>query len=192
MKNTIKLFLALAALMLSACRGGARELTVMTHDSFAASEAVVQAFETQYDVKVKFLSAGDAGAALNKAILSKDKPMADVFYGVDNTFLSRALDESIFLAYDSPLLTKIPGQFQLDAQNRALPVDYGDVCLNYDKAYSLEKGSHPRSRSKIYSSRIIKACWWWRIPPPPRQDWYSCWLPSGTSAQTNTWTSGKG
>jgi thiamine transport system substrate-binding protein len=135
--------LMLAAFMLSACRGGERELTVMTHDSFAASEAVIQAFETQYDVKVKFLSAGDTGAALNKAILSKDTRLADVFYGVDNTFLSRALDEGIFEAYDSPLLAKIPAAFQLDAQNRALPVDYGDVCLNYDKVYFTEKGIPP-------------------------------------------------
>ena len=135
--------LVLAALVLSACRGGARELTVMTHDSFAVSEQVVQAFETQYSVKVKFLSAGDAGAALNKAILSKDNPLADVLYGVDNTFLSRALDEGIFQAYDSPLLAKIPAQFQVDAQNRALPVDYGDVCLNYDKVYFAAKGITP-------------------------------------------------
>jgi thiamine transport system substrate-binding protein len=143
MKKSIILFLALAAFMLSACRRGERELTVMTHDSFAASEAVIQAFETQNDVKVKFLSSGDAGSALNKAILSKDKPLADVFYGVDNTFLSRALDEGIFQAYDSPLLAKIPTEFQLDAQKRALPVDYGDVCLNYDKVYFAKKGITP-------------------------------------------------
>jgi thiamine transport system substrate-binding protein len=135
--------LALAALALTACRSQANELTVMTHDSFAASEAVVQAFETKYNVKVKFLSAGDAGAALNKAILSKDAPLADVFYGVDNTFLSRALDEGIFQAYESPLLASIPASFQLDPQKRALPVDYGDVCLNYDKAYFASKSITP-------------------------------------------------
>ena len=70
-----------------------RTLTVMTHDSFAVSEAVVAKFETQNNVKVQFLKSGDTGTALNKAILAKDKPLADVFYGVDNTFLSRALDE---------------------------------------------------------------------------------------------------
>jgi thiamine transport system substrate-binding protein len=143
MKKIPLFTLVLAAFLLSACRGGERKLAVMTHDSFAASEAVIQAFETQNDVKVKFLSAGDAGSALNKAILSKDTPLADVFYGVDNTFLSRALDEGIFQAYDSPLLAKIPAEFQLDAQKRALPVDYGDVCLNYDKVYFAKKGMAP-------------------------------------------------
>jgi hypothetical protein len=40
---------------------------------------------------VQLLTLGDAGAALNKIILSKDAPLADLFFGVDNTFLSRAL-----------------------------------------------------------------------------------------------------
>jgi thiamine transport system substrate-binding protein len=143
MKKIALLMLMLSAIFLTACRGGTRGLTVMTHDSFAASDTVIQTFETQYNVKVKFLAAGDAGEALNKAILSKDNPLADVFYGVDNTFLSRALDEGIFQAYDSPLLANIPVEFQLDAQKRALPVDYGDVCLNYDKVYFAKQGITP-------------------------------------------------
>jgi thiamine transport system substrate-binding protein len=81
------------------------------------------------------LKSGDAGAALNKAILTKDAPLADVFYGVDNTFLSRALASGIYEPYASPALAQIPNQFKLDPQNRALPVDYSDVCITYDKAY---------------------------------------------------------
>ncbi|MCS6908636.1 MAG: thiamine ABC transporter substrate-binding protein [Anaerolineales bacterium] len=118
-------------------------LTVMTHDSFAASEGVIAAFESQYGVKVQFLKAGDVGSALNKAILAKGNPLGDVFYGVDNTFLSRALREEIFEPYDSPLLKEIPADFLLDPQKRALPVDYGDVCLNYDRAYFAERGLQP-------------------------------------------------
>ena len=54
---------------------------------------------------------------------------------MDNTFLSRALAEDIFQPYNSPLLADIPDQYKLDSQNRALPVDWGDVCLNYDMLY---------------------------------------------------------
>jgi thiamine transport system substrate-binding protein len=115
----------------------------MTHDSFAMSENVLAAFEAENQVKVQFIKSGDVGTALNKAILSKDNPLADVFYGVDNTFLSRALSEGIFEAYNSPLLAGIPDEFKLDAQNRALPVDYGDVCLNYDKAYFAKNNLQP-------------------------------------------------
>ena len=60
-------------------------------------------------------------------------------YGVDNTFLSRALDEDIFNSYQSPMLAKIPDNFKLDPSNRAIPVDYGDVCLNYDRNFFIDK-----------------------------------------------------
>jgi len=135
MKRIAFLLLAIALILGACAPKGPAELTVMTHDSFAASEEVVQAFEQANNVKVTFLASGDTGAALNKAILSKDAPLADVFYGVDNTFLSRALEADIFEAYQSPALENIPSAFQLDATNRLLPVDYGDVCINYDKTY---------------------------------------------------------
>jgi thiamine transport system substrate-binding protein len=135
MKRLMFLLLSFT-LALSACAPkGPTELTVMTHDSFAVSQDVIQAFEQANNVKVTFLASGDAGAALNKAILTKDAPLADVFYGVDNTFLSRALNADIFETYQSPALAKISAAFQLDPSHRLSPVDYGDVCINYDKAY---------------------------------------------------------
>jgi thiamine transport system substrate-binding protein len=136
MKHNILLIFILTGALLSACASkGSTPLTIMTHDSFSASEALITAFEQANQVKLIFLKSGDAGAALNKAILSKEAPLADVFYGVDNTFLARALAAGIYTAYPSPLLAKIPAGFQLDPQDYALPVDYGDICINYDKAY---------------------------------------------------------
>lgn len=141
----------LGVLLLAACKPAVKPadngdgavpqvLTVMTHDSFSVSESVISEFETQNNAKVSFVQSGDAGQLLNRAILSKDAPMADVLYGVDNAFLSRALAEDIFLPYDSPMLEQIPVKFKLDSLNRALPVDYGDICINYDKAFFAEKG----------------------------------------------------
>ncbi len=118
---------------------GAAVLTVMTHDSFAVSEDLVKQFETENNVKVSFVKSGDTGAALNRAILSKENPLADVFYGVDSTFLSRALEADIFEPYESPLLTKISSEYRLDDSSRALPVDFGDVCINYDIQYFTDK-----------------------------------------------------
>jgi thiamine transport system substrate-binding protein len=130
------ILLLLVALALSACQRVPIQLRLMTHDSFAASEEVISQFEAQNSVyTVQIIESGDAGSALNKAILSKGNPIADVFYGVDNTLLSRALDEGIFDSYNSPALVDIPDIYKLDPENRALPVDYGDVCLNYDKIY---------------------------------------------------------
>jgi thiamine transport system substrate-binding protein len=118
-------------------------LTVMTHDSFSISASVLAEFESTHNAKVQFIKAGDAGTMLNKAILAKGNPLADVLYGVDNTYLSRALQEGIFEPYASPLLAEIPERVRLDPENRALPIDFGDVCLNYDKAYFAERRLAP-------------------------------------------------
>jgi thiamine transport system substrate-binding protein len=141
----MKRIVLLIILLLAACSpqtetpAGPQTITVMTHDSFAVSEEVVKAFEDAHNAKVLFLQSGDAGAVLNKAVLTKDAPLADVLFGVDNTFLSRALEADIFEAYESPALQGLPDTFKLDPSNRALPVDYGDVCINYDKAYFADK-----------------------------------------------------
>lgn len=113
-------------------------IILMSHDSFAISEETLAIFEEEQGVAVELLPAGDAGSALNQAILAKDAPLADVFYGVDSTFLGRALEANIFEAYESPLLAQIPDGLELDNQNRLLPMNYGDVCLNYDKAWFAE------------------------------------------------------
>jgi thiamine transport system substrate-binding protein len=136
MKRILSVLLPIFFLAACATKpSGPQTLTVMTHDSFAATDTVIKAFEDANHAKVTFLKSGDAGAALNKAILSKQAPLADVFYGVDNTFLSRALSADIYESYNSPALKAIPNEFQLDPTHRALPVDYGDVCINYDKGY---------------------------------------------------------
>ena len=137
----ITFYFLLLTLLLSACSPKPAEpqtITVMTHDSFAIGEDVIKAFEAENNAKVSFIQSGDAGAMLNQAVLTKNAPIADVLFGVDNTFLSRALESDIFEAYQSSELTNIADEFKLDPSNRALPVDYGDVCINYDKAYFTE------------------------------------------------------
>jgi len=116
-------------------RSAVREITVMTHDSFSVSKQVVEIFEQQNSAKIIFLKSGDAGEAINKAILSKNNPLADLFYGVDNTFLNRAIKADIFISYPSAMLKEIDDTLKLDSENRLLPVDFGDVCLNYDKQW---------------------------------------------------------
>ena len=73
-------------------------ITLVTHDSFDVSEAVLSPFTDETGITVELLPSGDAGSMLNQAILTKDAPQGDVLFGIDNTFLSRALDEDLFVA----------------------------------------------------------------------------------------------
>ncbi len=145
MKKTILIGLALAMAACTAApaatptASGPRTLRVMTHDSFALSEDVLNTFEEAQQATVEVLKSGDAGSLVNKAILAGETPLAAVLYGVDNAFLSRALDNELFEPYVPLALTGVPAEFQLDKTGHAAPVDYGDVCLNYDKAYFVER-----------------------------------------------------
>lgn len=146
-----KIICLLGLLLLAGC--GSQEpatLRLMTHDSFAISEAVIQQFEEEHNVTVEVLPSGDAGAMLNQAILSQDDPLADLLFGVDNTFMSRALSADLFEVYESPALANVPDALELDDTHHLTPVDYGDVCLNYDKAWFAENGvSVPQSLREL-------------------------------------------
>jgi len=115
--------------------GRGATITLLTHDSFAVSKPVLAAFEQQSGITVKVLHAGDAGKMVNEAILTKDKPLGDVLFGVDNTLLTRALQAGIFDPYKPAALANVPATYQLDTKDRAVPIDYGHVCVNYDKAW---------------------------------------------------------
>ena len=110
-------------------------LRLLTHDSFNVSTEVMEAFETESGINVEVLPSGDAGTTLNQAILTQDSPQGDLLFGVDTTFLSRALDEELFQPYSSPRLDAVDQAYQLDPDHRVTPIDVGDVCLNYDVAW---------------------------------------------------------
>ena len=121
-------------------------LTVMGHDSTVIPEHVVAEFEERYGARVSILLAGDAGSALNRAILALGNPLADVLYGVDNAFLSRALEEGVFERYEPPALANIAPELRLDGSGHATPIDFGDVCVNYDITYFDAAGLAPPQR----------------------------------------------
>jgi thiamine transport system substrate-binding protein len=121
-------------------------LTVMGHDSTVIPEHVVAEFEERYGARVSILLAGDAGTALNRAILAQGNPLADVLYGVDNAFLSRALEEGVFERYEPPALANIAPELRLDGSGHATPIDFGDVCVNYDITYFDAAGLAPPQR----------------------------------------------
>jgi len=106
-------------------------LTVLTHSSFSLPDALLARFEEQSGYTVTFTQPGDAGQLVNQLVLTKDSPLGDVVFGVDNTFASRANDAGVFAPYES-------GEAETDeslAAPNLTPIDLGDVCINADKAW---------------------------------------------------------
>ena len=139
----VVLLLVCTALVACDSSTDSRTVTLVTHDSFAVSKAELRAFEQAHNVRVKILKSGDAGSALNQVILTKGKPLGDAMFGVDNTFLARAVNSDVFEPYVPRDLGTVPARFRLDPTNELTPIDYADVCLNYDRASLADKGVSP-------------------------------------------------
>jgi thiamine transport system substrate-binding protein len=140
------LLLAGIALAASGCGGDGEQPTdvvLVTHDSFLVSAPVKQAFEQETGLRLKILQAGDAGEVVTKALLTAGNPQGDVLFGVDNNLLARALEGDLFEAYGSPGLESVDEKYVLDPDNRVTPIDHGEVCLNYDKAWFAENDVDP-------------------------------------------------
>lgn len=104
---------------------------LLTHDSFSVSDGLFDEFTLDTGIEVEVINGGDAGELVARAVLSADDPEGDVLFGVDNTFLQRALDAGIFEPHRSAGLASVPDELELDPDNRVTPIDYGDVCINY-------------------------------------------------------------
>jgi thiamine transport system substrate-binding protein len=156
----MRFFPALASLvalvLLAGCgsSGGAgddadpKTLVVATHDSWAMSKDVLAAFEKQTGITVKAQPQGDAGQLTNKLVLTKDSPLADGVYGIDNTFASRAVEEGVLSPYAAKGLPASAETFRLAGEDadQLTPVDYSDVCVNVDDAwFAKNKVAPPRT-----------------------------------------------
>jgi thiamine transport system substrate-binding protein len=110
------------------------KVVLATHDSWAAPKDLLKQFETANDYTVTVQTNGDAGELTNKLVLTKDSPIGDVVYGIDNTFATRALAAGVFAKYRSPAVTST--QYDIPGGAAYLtPIDWGDVCVNVDDAW---------------------------------------------------------
>ena len=144
--------LALAAVLaatLTACGGDdglstPESLTLVAYDSFTPSEGIFDEFTKETGIKVEVVTGGDAGELVAKAVLTAGKPEGDVLWGVDNTLMSRALEADVFVPHRSAHLDDLdPKARELVKDDLLTPVDTGDVCVNYDKAWFNDKGITP-------------------------------------------------
>jgi thiamine transport system substrate-binding protein len=117
-----------------------RNVTLLAYDSFVVTDAKFASFTKKTGIKVRVVAAGDTGEMVNKAILTKATPVADVLWGVDTTFLDRSLNENLFTPVAISTTDLDPALTSLVAGKPVVPVDFGDVCVNYDKAALAQRG----------------------------------------------------
>jgi thiamine transport system substrate-binding protein len=125
-------------------------LTLVTYDSFPDDAAdtslnsALDAFTAETGIGVKILVSGDAGTMASKAALSAGNPEGDVMWGIDNTLQSRVIDADVFEAFESTQLDHIiPELTALVPDHELTPVDFGDVCVNYDIAWFADHDLNP-------------------------------------------------
>lgn len=119
-----------------------RVVRVVTHDSFALTESLVEAFEQASGIDVEFIPGGDAGEMVNRAVLSTGNPDGDVLYGIDTTLLTRAIDADVFEPYVSTPEALRP-ELVAAGLDMVTPIDDGDVCINIDDGWFVERGIDP-------------------------------------------------
>ena len=98
-----------------------KTVVLVTHDSFAISKELQKQFETESGYQLKLVKAGDAGAMTNKLVLTKDQPIADAVFGIDNTLTELAADNQLI-------------------EGKLSAIDFGDVCMNYDVDWFTSRG----------------------------------------------------
>ncbi len=102
-------------------------LTVVSHDSFVFDKTMIAAFKKESGITVKVLKAGDAGAMTNKLVLTKNQPIGDAVFGIDNTFAGVAIENGIL------------------ENDKLTAIDFGDVCFNFDKKWFADHSVTPPS-----------------------------------------------
>jgi len=137
----------------------AKELTIYTYDSFNSEwgpgPVVFKRFEEQCACKLKVVSPGDSGIVLNRVILEKANPQADIMLGLNNSELEKSFSYDLWEPYRSPLLAKVSADLRVDKKYRVTPFDYGFIAFVYDSQKlakppsSLEDLLDPKYKRKI-------------------------------------------
>ena len=122
MRRIFALLTVALSLGLSACTNNTvAKITLVAHDSFVMSDELIAEHKKTVGPQLKIIRAGDVGELTGKLVLTKDAPIADVVYGIDNTFSSVIGDNNV-----------------LD-ESTLVPINFADICFNVDIQYFKEK-----------------------------------------------------
>jgi thiamine transport system substrate-binding protein len=133
-------FLALSAVPLFA--GGSKEpaatdeVIVWTYDSFVSEwgpgAQISEAFKKATGLSVRFVSQGDGGALLAKAVAEGPKADADILLGIDQNLKEKAIAAGILEPYKPTGADRIPADLVVDSEFRLTPYDFGHFAIIYD------------------------------------------------------------
>lgn len=160
MKKLLILFLVL--FFISGCiqeTNDANVLTIYTYDSMVSDwglgPIIIPKFEEQCNCKVEMIAAGDAGQLVNRLILEKDNPKADVVIGIDNTFAQKAIKYDILEKFVPNNIENVPEELRFDKEGYLTPYDYGYIAF----VYNSEKVNEPKNFEDLlkpeYKDKII-------------------------------------
>jgi thiamine transport system substrate-binding protein len=144
-------------------------VTLVTYDSFPQADTslndALAEFSAETGIDVEILVGGDTGTMLSKASLTAGNPEGDVMWGIDNTLLSRAIDDGVFEPHIPSGIADgsidiAPELLDLVPDGEATPVDFGDVCVNYDIGWYAERDlAPPRSFADLaeptYAGQLV-------------------------------------
>jgi len=123
MKRIFALITVALSLGLTSCTNNAPAgVTLVAHDSFVMSDDLIAEFEASAGFKLTIVRAGDVGEMTGKLVLTKDAPIADVAYGIDNTSAS-----------------VVEGNNVIASNSELVPIDFADICFNVDINYFKSK-----------------------------------------------------
>ncbi len=160
MKKLVGLFLVL--FFISGCVQDTNDpnvLTIYTYDSMVSEwglgPIIIPKFEEQCDCKVEMISTGDTGQLVNRLIIEKSNPKADVVIGIDNTFAQKAIEHDILERFVPDNIENVPRELMFDKEGYLTPFDYGYVAF----VYNSEKVNEPTNFEDLlkseYKDKII-------------------------------------
>lgn len=119
------------------------DVTLVTYSSFVLDDQVKADLEASLGIRITIAASGDAVEALNTAILTAGHPEGDVFFGLDNTLIDRALSSDLFAETQPAEAATIPEPYRLDPSDRLHAIDTGPVCVDYDASWFATHGIEP-------------------------------------------------
>lgn len=117
-----------------------KEVVLLSHDSFDFPKELLEQFEKESGYHVTINAVGDGGTLANQLVLTKEAPIGDAVYGLDNTVSGRLNGQKIIA--DAGLKALDPAD-QMASEPGLVPIDRGDVCVNFDKTWFADKGLTP-------------------------------------------------